>query len=82
MADIGSKLLPHLFIVLTEDAVRVDAFGKGDKLLIGNIVLNMIRSSVMLSTGETNARVSRAASTAAASMSATQLSTMAGRVES
>ena len=43
MADIGSKLLPHLFIVLTEDAVRVDAFGKGDKLLIGNIVLNMIQ---------------------------------------
>ena len=26
-----------------EDAVRVDAFGKGDKLLIGNIVLNMIQ---------------------------------------
>ena len=43
MADIGSKLLPHLFIILTEDAVRVDAFGKGDKLLIGNIVLNMIQ---------------------------------------
>ena len=43
VADIGGKLLPHLLVVLPQNAVRMDAFRKGNQLPIGYVFLNVIQ---------------------------------------
>ena len=43
MADIGGEFLPHLLVVLAQDAVGMDALCKGDQLFVGHIVLNMVK---------------------------------------
>ena len=43
MTDIGRKLLPHFFIVLPQQAVRMDALCKRNELFVGHIVLDAVK---------------------------------------
>ena len=43
VADIGRKFLPHLLVVFAEQAVRVDALGKGNQLLVRHIFLDVFQ---------------------------------------
>ena len=43
VADVCRELLPHLLVVLAQDAVGVDALGKGDQLFVGHILLDVVK---------------------------------------
>ena len=42
MADIGRELLPHFLVIFPQHPVGVDTLGKGDKLLVGDILLDVV----------------------------------------
>ena len=42
VADIGRELLPHFLVIFPQHPVGVDALGKWDKLLVGDILLDVV----------------------------------------
>lgn len=82
VADIGRELLPHFLVIFPQHPVRVDAFSKGDKLLVGDILLDVIEVIGHLEHRLDKALVSSPAMMAAAPIIRKQLSTMAGRAAS
>ena len=43
VAHIGGEILPHLLVVFPQDAVGMDALGKGDQFLVRDLILNVVQ---------------------------------------
>ena len=43
VAHIGGGNLPHLLVVFPQDAVGMDALGKGDQFLVRDLILNVVQ---------------------------------------